>query len=192
MNRTLVRDARSNHVPRCIGAASGSRCARPNTSTARSPVAVTTPRAAPGMDAGPPGRRHLSRRQGFRRHHGGNSVWQHYGVASYTSRGRWNLPVDSGRRLIVWMHRLGIPMQLRVRAPIPSILRFWRSTWWPVHRIQPAADRGSRARSHSEQEFIAQSGHSPPFARMPYEQFSRAEAVAIADAGMAPVRPACG
>ena len=52
VNRTLVRDARSNHVPRCTGAASGSRCARPKTSMARSPVAVTTPRAAPEMRAG--------------------------------------------------------------------------------------------------------------------------------------------
>jgi hypothetical protein len=30
-------------------------------------------------------------------------------------------------------------------------------------------------------QFIAEAGHSPPFARMPYEAFSRAEAVAIAE-----------
>ena len=51
VNRTLVSDARSNHVLRCIGAGSGSRCARPKTSTARSPVTVTIPRTAPGMRA---------------------------------------------------------------------------------------------------------------------------------------------
>ena len=30
-------------------------------------------------------------------------------------------------------------------------------------------------------QFVAEAGHSPPFARMPYEAFSRAEAVAIAE-----------
>ena len=38
---------------------------------------------------------------------------------------------------------------------------------------KPWAGKGS--------EFIAQSEHSPPFARMSYEPFSRAEAVAIAE-----------
>src|SRR5215469_10097160 len=30
-------------------------------------------------------------------------------------------------------------------------------------------------------QFVAQSGHSPPFARIPYEPFTRAEAVAVAE-----------
>ncbi len=35
--------------------------------------------------------------------------------------------------------------------------------------------------AQARSQFIAQSGHSPPFARMSYEPFSRAEAVAIAE-----------
>ena len=45
--------------------------------------------------------------------------------------------------------------------------------------IQPAAIEEAST-GPQRRQFIAQSGHSPPFARMPYEQFSRTEAMAIA------------
>ena len=45
----------------------------------------------------------------------------------------------------------------------------------PPQRVEQASARQTRA------QFVAQSGHSPPFARMSYEPFSHAEAVAIAE-----------
>jgi hypothetical protein len=38
-----------------------------------------------------------------------------------------------------------------------------------------------RSQAPSDAQFAVQSGHSPPFARVPYESFTRAEAVAIAE-----------
>ena len=64
---------------------------------------------------------------------------------------------------------------------------FWRSSSGRAHRNPPPAVEEPSAKPKIEQ-FIALSGHSPPFARVPYEPFSRVEAVAIAAAGMAPVR----
>ena len=45
----------------------------------------------------------------------------------------------------------------------------------PPQRVEQASARQTGA------QFVAQSGHSPPFARMSYEPFGRAEAVAIAE-----------
>ena len=68
-------------------------------------------------------------------------------------------------------------MQLRLRAP------FWTFcalalTLGACAPSPPAVEEASAP--PSGQELVAQSGHSPPFARMPYEPFSRADAVAIA------------
>ena len=76
------------------------------------------------------------------------------------------------------MHRLGIPMQIRVRAPIPTFCAL-ALTMEACAPVQPAAIEEASTEPQ-RQEFIAQSGHSPPFARMSYEQFSRTEAIAIA------------
>ena len=45
----------------------------------------------------------------------------------------------------------------------------------------PPPTREQASTGLTRTQFIAQSGHSPPFARMSYEPFSRAEAVAIAE-----------
>jgi hypothetical protein len=69
-------------------------------------------------------------------------------------------------------------MQLRIRAAIPTFcaLAFTVEACAPVH---PAAIEEAGPEPRPEQ-FIAQSGHSPPFARMSYQGFSRTEALAIA------------
>ena len=66
----------------------------------------------------------------------------------------------SGCRLVVWMLCQGIPMQNRVRAPIPAfcVLALTLQACAPV---QPAAIEEAGAEPRPE-EFIAQSGHSPP------------------------------
>jgi len=69
-------------------------------------------------------------------------------------------------------------MQPRMRVPIPAfcVLALAAASCAPV---QPTAIEEAGAEP-APAEFVAQSGHSPPFARMSYERFSRAEAIAIA------------
>lgn len=69
-------------------------------------------------------------------------------------------------------------MQTRTRAALPTFcaLAFIVQACAPVH---PTATEEPAAEPPREQ-FITQSGHSPPFARMSYEGFSRAEALAVA------------
>lgn len=43
----------------------------------------------------------------------------------------------------------------------------------------PPADQEADVQPKTGQ-FVAQAGHSPPFARLPFEPFTRAEAIAIA------------
>jgi hypothetical protein len=50
----------------------------------------------------------------------------------------------------------------------------------PPPVVTPASPP-QKSLAQARSQFIAQSGHSPPFARMSYEPFSRAEAVAIAE-----------
>ena len=67
---------------------------------------------------------------------------------------------------------------LRARVD-PIILRFDIISGG-VQR-QPAAVVADADFKPAGAQFIAEAGHSPPFARMPYEAFGRAEAVAIAE-----------
>jgi hypothetical protein len=69
-------------------------------------------------------------------------------------------------------------MQLHTRAPIPAFCALALAVE-ACAPVQPTANEEAGAAPRPE-EFIAQSGHSPPFARMSYEQFSRTEAIAIA------------
>jgi hypothetical protein len=64
----------------------------------------------------------------------------------------------------------------RVAIPVVCALAFALEG---CARVPPAAMPEAAPQPRSE-PFIAQSGHSPPFARMSYEGFSRAEALAIA------------
>ncbi len=179
VNRTLVRDARSNHVPRRIGAGSGSRCARPKTSTARSPVAVTTPRAAPGMRAGTA------------------TATEPVAAARISAAVTAEILLAAlWRRLLYRPRRTGPTSKLRPGLQLwmivsgsyaatcartgPNTLRSGAHPRTPAHRTEPPAAEEASAEPNNGQ-FIAQSGHSPPFARMPYEPFSRADAVAIAE-----------
>ena len=69
-------------------------------------------------------------------------------------------------------------MQLHVRAllslPLVAVFVLAGCTKNEAPVIEPAEVGPDNA------HFVAVAGHSPPFARMPYEKFSRAEAVAIA------------
>jgi len=69
-------------------------------------------------------------------------------------------------------------MHPRLRAPVQTfcVLALILGACTP----NPTAVEEASAEPKSAQ-FIVQSGHSPPFARVPYEPFSRAEAVAIAE-----------
>jgi hypothetical protein len=69
-------------------------------------------------------------------------------------------------------------MQPRMRAAIP-ILSVLALAVEACARVQPVAIEKAAPEPQPEQ-FIAQSGHSPPFARMSYQRFSRTEALAIA------------
>ena len=69
-------------------------------------------------------------------------------------------------------------MQLRKRALIHTILVL-AFVATACTREEPEAVEGADVAPNGGQ-FIAQAGHSPPFARMSYEQFSRVQAVAIA------------
>jgi hypothetical protein len=70
-------------------------------------------------------------------------------------------------------------MQLRVRASVQTLFvaTFILVACTPG---QPPAVEEAEPEPNSAQ-FVSQAGHSPPFARMPYEKFSRVEAVAIAE-----------
>src|SRR5689334_22917588 len=77
------------------------------------------------------------------------------------------------------MLRPGIPMPLRIRRAASPIVCALAFTLQACTRVQPppVAAAGPPPRPGP---FIAESGHSPPFARMSYAGFSRAEAIAIA------------
>jgi hypothetical protein len=71
-------------------------------------------------------------------------------------------------------------MQLHVRAVVPIICAL-AFTVEACTRVQPAAvEKAGPEPQPQPQRFVVQSGHSPPFARMSYAGFSRAEALAIA------------
>src|SRR6516164_3100520 len=77
------------------------------------------------------------------------------------------------------MHRFGILMQLRVCASIQSLLLLVFALAACTRDQSPAV--GEAGTEPNGAQFISQAGHSPPFARVPYEKFSRADAVAIAE-----------
>lgn len=65
-------------------------------------------------------------------------------------------------------------MSLRVPSCVLLVVTLGACTPTPQPPTEPPSPAPVAA------QFIAESGHSPPFARMAYEQFSRADAVAIA------------
>ena len=76
-------------------------------------------------------------------------------------------------------------MQLCLLAPIRRFRRPFAWAFAPLLVLAACAKQRPPAVEEASAPpatglFIAQSGHSPPFARMPYERFSRADAVAIA------------
>jgi hypothetical protein len=77
------------------------------------------------------------------------------------------------------MHRPEIPMQHRVRAPVRAFCVLAMTLGACATETPPAAEEAGTEPPVAQ--FVAQSGHAPPFARVPYEPFSRAEAVAIAE-----------
>jgi len=77
------------------------------------------------------------------------------------------------------MYCLRNPMQLRLRAPVQTSCALVLALAACTPGSPPAVEEASA--QPSGQQTAAQSGHSPPFARMPYEPFSRADAVAIAE-----------
>src|SRR5690349_7102702 len=70
-------------------------------------------------------------------------------------------------------------MQLRVPAPIETVVIL--SLVLTACTPKPPAPEETAEAEPTRAEFLAQSDHSPPFARTPYEPFSRAEVVAIAE-----------
>jgi hypothetical protein len=68
-------------------------------------------------------------------------------------------------------------MQLRLRAPVRTFCAL-ALTLGACAPSPPTVEEATAP--PSGQQLVAQSGHSPPFARAPYEPFSRADAVAIA------------
>jgi hypothetical protein len=70
-------------------------------------------------------------------------------------------------------------MQLRVRRPARTFCGLALALAACATNPPPAAEEAGP--KPTSVQFVAQSGHSPPFARAPYEPFSRADAVAIAE-----------
>jgi hypothetical protein len=88
----------------------------------------------------------------------------------------WPIPVPG---LAAQMQRRGTPMQHRLFAPVRTFCVMALILGACAPSPPPAVEEPS-AKPQIEQ-FNALSGHSPPFARVPYEPFSRVEAVAIAE-----------
>jgi hypothetical protein len=95
---------------------------------------------------------------------------------------RVRFSVDGTYRLRpTWPYRLVVrsweARQFHVRAPIRTFYLLMFFLVGCTAKPPVAEEAGVKPTAG---QFIAEAGHSPPFARMPYQAFSRADAVAIA------------